>query len=90
MLDEDRMMQQLATDIVMTFMPMGGKTRPMIEAEIGEVHAHLLWEASHPPTPEVDDEDAFDPETGLLKEASTLPFFEKWAREAEAGGVREG
>ncbi|AWN39698.1 hypothetical protein [Methylobacterium durans] len=84
MLDEDQMTLQLARDLVTTFMPMKGKTRLMVEAEIREVYAHLLWEAQQPPATDADNEDAYDPETGLLKEASTLPFFEKWAREAEA------
>lgn len=88
MLDEDRMMREMATDLVMTFMPKKGKTPSMIEAEIQQVHDYLRWETQQP-IPEDDDEDAFDPESGLLKEASTMPFFERWAQEARTGVIQE-
>jgi hypothetical protein len=90
MLDQNRMMLQLATDLVMTFMPMRGKTREMVEDEIHLVHLCLLEQDQQPPTSGVDDEDALDPETGLLKEASMMPFLERWSREAEADNIRDG
>ena len=73
----------------MTCMPLKVKMSAMIEAAIHEVYAYMTRGDRQQPSPDVEDEDAYDPETGLLKEVSTMPFFEQWAREAEANSARE-
>ena len=79
----DREVWQLAKDLVDTLMPKKGKTDEQINAEIHRVYADLL-EEERAPTPSIDDEDARDPETGLLREARMLPFLRRWIAEAEA------
>ena len=79
----DREMWQLAKDLVDTFMPTKGKTREQINAEIHRVYAYLLEEdvgsrAEHRRRGRL------DPETGLLRTASMLPFLRHWIAEAEA------
>ena len=79
----DREVWQLAKDLVDTFMPTKGKTGEQIIAEIHRVYADLL-EKQWTPAPSIDDADALDPETGLLREARMLPFLRRWIAEAEA------
>src|SRR4051794_3998659 len=85
MTDTDREMLELATDLVLGHWPVRNAPPERLAAEIRRVLALLMNpESEGTPEPEAAGEDAFDPETGLLKEARVAPFLRDWAAEAEA------
>ncbi len=94
MIDYAAMALQIATDYVMTFMPMRGKSPKRIAREIERVRAYLLWadaqQRAAGEDEEGEDEDDIDPETGLLREGFNAPFLKRWARELETGIDEEG
>lgn len=96
MIDYPAMTLQIATDYVMTFMPMRGKSPERIAREIERVRAYLLWADAQSQTATDDDEDEdydeddIDPDTGLLREGFMVPFLKRWIREVETGIDEEG
>lgn len=95
MIDYAAMTLQTATDYVMTFMPMKGKSPERIAREIEHVRAYLLWaDAQSRATAEDEEDDEaeedVDPETGLLRVGWMAPYLERWAREMETGVDEEG
>ncbi|MHB2209705.1 hypothetical protein [Methylobacterium sp. CM6257] len=78
MIDEKRVMLQAAREIANTFMPRG-LSPEAAEAEIKRTYECFMNEE---PVPEPQ-EHAYDPETGLLKEASILPILAEWIEQAQ-------
>ncbi|MGH1588860.1 hypothetical protein ACRBEV_11425 [Methylobacterium phyllosphaerae] len=78
MIDEKHIMMQAAREIANTFMPRG-LSPEAAEAEIKRTYECFMNEE---PVPEPR-EHAYDPETGLLKEASVLPILAEWIELAQ-------
>lgn len=84
MIDEKRIMMQAAREIANTFMPRGLSPEAS-EAEIKRTYECFMNEE---PVPEPR-EHAYDPETGLLKDASILPILAEWIERAQKADRRK-
>ncbi|KZC01952.1 hypothetical protein AU375_01769 [Methylobacterium radiotolerans] len=75
---------QAAREIANTFMPRG-LTSEAAEAEIERTYECFMNEEAVPEPRE----HAYDPETGLLKDASMLPILAEWIKQAQKADRRE-
>ncbi|MGH1569381.1 hypothetical protein ACRAWG_00375 [Methylobacterium sp. P31] len=84
MIDEQRILMQVAREIAYTLMPRG-LSPEAAEAEVQRTYEYLMNEETGPDAPEVAD----GPETGLLKEPYILPILAEWMEQAEEADRRK-